>query len=68
MNQGLLLLNAERFAIVDSFGKVLQLYVYCQRFEGKQVVYYFDGILVLIVIRDLSGFFLELSSFGQSFG
>lgn len=30
VNQGLLLLNAERFAIVDSFGKVLQLYVYCQ--------------------------------------
>ena len=30
VNQGLLLLNAERFAIVDSFGKVLQLYIHCQ--------------------------------------
>lgn len=27
---------------------------------------YFDDILVLIVQRDLFGFFLELRSFGQS--
>ncbi len=33
VDQGFLLLNAEGFAVVYCFGKVLQLYVNCERFE-----------------------------------